>query len=201
MTDSNGNKITRSAGVFTDGLTTSPAVPVLSITGNAAQSLAWTDVLGNAQSTYETDTTYTVETAYGCHPPNEDMTLASQSVLTKITFADTATEGLDWEATPNKGAGFTTGRLARITLPTGGTVSLGYGSFQCAYLEPTSALLRWAREFGSSVIGGVGSMPTFLVRHTGLGPARISRIALWINNRNAKSHIIYALSRITQQPR
>jgi RHS repeat-associated protein len=54
--------------------------------------------------------------------------------MSGVTFPDSSTLSMTY--VPN-GSGYTTGQLASLTLPTGGTVTFGYGVFNCNYLQNT----------------------------------------------------------------
>ena len=134
--DSNGNTVTNNGnGSFTDTL----GVTALTIggAGSAASPLTFTYpvVLQANSSTSATVTifyrTYTVQTNFQCsgiseYGPN------SVDLIDHITLSDASasTYSFTYEATPG-GTGAVTGRLASITLPTGGTISYSYTQGGC----------------------------------------------------------------------
>jgi len=125
ITDSNGNAVTWNG---TSAITDSMGVTALSVTNIATGPFSWTDVnAGSPQVSLTIPGSTKVETNFGCSGVNEygPSTLANADLPTTITLADSRTIGLAYEPTYNK-AGYVTGRVQQITLPTSGTITYGY---------------------------------------------------------------------------
>lgn len=126
--DRNGNKITvDNSGVFTDTLGTT----ALTVSGTAPSPTTFTYVApSGANAAYTMKyTSYTVQTNFGCSGITEYGATAN-NLVSEIDLPDVATNPNDkytftYEATPGH-AGNVTGRLASVTLPTGGTISYAY---------------------------------------------------------------------------
>lgn len=129
--DINGNVV--SPGAFTDPsgnsiiccYTDTLGQVAVTMTGSngSSDTATWTDALGNNQSIALTDTKYTLETAFGCSYDDPDP--STQSFPTSVSFPDTSTMSFTWEKTYLNNGDYT-GRLASITLPTGGLISYAY---------------------------------------------------------------------------
>jgi RHS repeat-associated protein len=129
ITDTNGNIITNNGnGTFTDTL----GVTALTIggTGSAASPLTFSYpvTLQSDQATTATATifykTYTVQTNFGCSGVTE-YGATSIDLTDHLTMPDGSTYAFTYEPTPGV-SGAVTGRLASITLPTGGTINYAY---------------------------------------------------------------------------
>ncbi len=150
VSDTNGNQISfDSSGNFTD--TTGNKVLTISGSGTASSPKMFSYLTYGANpnnttppsaSTIISYKTYTVQTAFGCSGVGE---YNSSGTLTadlpdKITLADGSFYKFAYEPTPGKPANVT-GRLASITLPTGGIISYSYpganGGINCADGTPT----------------------------------------------------------------
>ncbi|MEO6848599.1 MAG: hypothetical protein ABI254_15205, partial [Chthoniobacterales bacterium] len=129
--DSNGNTITNNGnGTFTDTL----GVTALTIGGGAAYgnplTFTYPVALQGDQATSATITvyfkTYTVQTHFQCSGISE-YGAVSADLIDHIVLPDAAasTYTFTYETTPTV-AGAVTGRLASITLPTGGTINYSY---------------------------------------------------------------------------
>src|SRR6266478_3596689 len=120
-TDSNGNQISANgSGVFTDTLGTT----ALTITGSNPVSFAYTSPSGASAAYLIHYTTKTVRTVFGCSGVAE-YGPTSASLINDITLPDGSQYLFTYETTP----GFptnVTGRLASVTLPTGGTITYTY---------------------------------------------------------------------------
>ncbi len=134
-TDRNGNQISVSTGVFTDTLGTT----ALTVAGVAPSNTTFTYTApSTANASYAMIyTTYSIQTNFGCggtvtdYGTNGNMTA---NLVSEIHLPD-------WNATTNPNSkytftyeptyghsGFVTGRLASVTLPTGGTISYQYST-------------------------------------------------------------------------
>jgi RHS repeat-associated protein len=125
ITDTNGNQVTVSpAGVYTDTL----GAPAMTVTGTAPNdvSLTYPNASEGTASYVIKYTTYTVQTNFGCSGISE-YAAANTSLISEIDRPDGSKYSFSYEATPGIGNGAVTGRLASITLPTGGSINYSYG--------------------------------------------------------------------------
>ncbi|HKW87404.1 MAG TPA: RHS repeat-associated core domain-containing protein [Candidatus Acidoferrales bacterium] len=129
VVDRNGNTISLSSGVITDTL----GQTALTFTGSGTPSSPVTFTFqapSGANAVYtEKFTSYTVQTNFGCSGISE-FGPASENLVSEIDLPDIGSIPNDkyvitYEATPGH-AGNVTGRIASITLPTGGTISYSY---------------------------------------------------------------------------
>jgi RHS repeat-associated protein len=92
---------------------------------NSSPSISFTykDSSGDTQTATESFSTYTFRTNFGC-APNEAYPYP-YSFPTSLSLPDGRSFGITYEPTPGY-AGSTTGRIASITLPTGGSISYTY---------------------------------------------------------------------------
>lgn len=142
LTDLSGNTITAAEpngipSYYVDAMGVN-ALALLSPGSNTGFS--WTDANGATQKFNTISATYNFQTTYGCALPSIDADGTTYiSPVTTINFPDGSTESLAYEQTPGKGSSYSTGRLTKITLRTGGTISFGYsGAFNCTMLaSPT----------------------------------------------------------------
>ena len=131
ISDLNGNVITNNgAGTFTDTL----GVAQLKIAGSSMPAspltLTYPTTTQAGGSTSATVAvaykTYTVQTNFGCSGITE-FGATSTNLVDHITLGDgSSTYTFTYEATPGTTTGAVTGRLASITLPTGGTIRYSY---------------------------------------------------------------------------
>jgi RHS repeat-associated protein len=127
-TDRNGNEINiSSSGVFTDTLGTT----ALTVAGVAPSNTTFTYTApSGANASYTMKyASYNVLTNFGCSGITE-YSATGVSLVSEIDLPDQAVNANDkytftYEATPSH-AGYVTGRLASVTLPTGGTISYAY---------------------------------------------------------------------------
>jgi len=127
--DRNGNQITSGNGIYTDTLGTT----VLAVAGfgTPASPLTFTYTApSGANPSYAMKySTYIVQTNFGCSGISE-YGPTSNSLVSEIDLPDVATNPSDkytfnYEQTPGV-PGNVTGRLASVTLPTGGTIYYTY---------------------------------------------------------------------------
>ena len=123
--DSNGNQIPVSNGQYTD--TTGKVA--LTVTGSAPNNtvISYSLPQGSSSSTGSYTVSYksyTVATAFGCTNIAE-YGATSVPLVDRVTRADGAFYQFTYEGTPGS-SGRVTGRVASVTLPTGGTVSSSY---------------------------------------------------------------------------
>jgi RHS repeat-associated protein len=136
LTDRNGNQITVDAsGHHTDTLGTT--VLTAAGSGTPANPRTYTYVApngGNASFTVHY-TAMNVKTNFGCSGISE-YTGTNVNLVTDITLPDNSKYSFTYEATPGY-SGYVTGRIATITVPTGGTINYTYaggssGHITCA---------------------------------------------------------------------
>lgn len=139
FTDRNGNKINvNGSGQFFDTLSSSTPVLTVASTGSPTTQTTYTYTAPSGASAAFTMiyTTYSIQTNFGCTSPNigEYGTNGSTTanLVTEIRLPDwnqstnpNSRYTFAYEQTPSH-AGFYTGRIASITLPTGGVISYTY---------------------------------------------------------------------------
>jgi hypothetical protein len=125
-TDTNGNQISvSSSGVFTDTLGNA----ALTVSQNAPgpsnpTTFTYTPPSGTNVSYTMKYTNQTILTNFGCSGISE-YSASSVALVSEIDLPDGTKYLFSYEATPGH-SGDVTGRLASVTLPTGGTISYAY---------------------------------------------------------------------------
>jgi RHS repeat-associated protein len=122
-TDTNGNEISYASGVFTDTLGTT----VLTVSGlgtPASPNLFQYTAPGGTATAKLIYTSYSVKTGFGCSGVSE-YSITQQNLVSEILLADGTSYTFTYEPTPG-GSGTVTGRVASVTLPTGGVESITY---------------------------------------------------------------------------
>ena len=122
-TDRNGNQITvNSSGVFTDTLGTT----ALTVVGTAPSptTFTYTTTSGGSASFTMHYVAKNIKTNFGCSSVN-NTTLNSVNLVSDVTLPDGSAYSFLYEDTPGF-SGYVTGRLKKITLPTGGTIEYAY---------------------------------------------------------------------------
>lgn len=158
LQDRNGNIIsTDGKGNYYDTL--SGTTPVLIQAGSGTPSspytFSYTPPAGSPNAVYSMKyTTYSVQTNFGCSGVTDFGTngTTTANLVSEIDLPDGTKYLFTYEPTPGK-SGFVTGRLASLTLPTGGTLSYTYqggnnGIF-CAD-GSTAGFKRYTPDTGSS---------------------------------------------------
>lgn len=183
FTDTNGNEISASSsGAFTDTM----GKTVLTLAGAAPNPVAYTytDSNGVSQTVTVNYSEYTVQTNFGV----SGITEYSQSnipLVSSIVFsADNSSYTFTYEATPGNSSDVT-GRIASITLRTGGTISYVYtggnngveadGTTAGLNRTTTDGTMTYARSAVTSTTStttitdatGNQSVSTFLINPTG----------------------------------
>jgi hypothetical protein len=127
ITDANGNQISiSSGGVITDTLNTT----ALTVTGSAPNPVtyAYTAPSGSQVNVEVTYVQYSVQTCFQVSGVNE-YPATQVPLVDRVTLPDTSFYQFYYEPTVGCGTtGKTTGRIASVTLPTGGTITYTYGS-------------------------------------------------------------------------
>ena len=122
LIDSNGNEITVSDGLYTD----TTGTVALSVLGTAPSNtvLSYPTTTGSSANYTVSYQQYTVQTAFGCSGVSE-YGATSMSLPHTITLPDSSIYQFTYEATPGV-SGSVTGRIASVTLPSGGVISYAY---------------------------------------------------------------------------
>ena len=133
--DRNGNEITTTQqSGFPTTWTDTLGQTVLSAAGSGTPSSPLVFSWNNAQSQQEAVTVnyqnYNIHTNFGCSGISE-YSASSVALVSSIVLADGSKYTFSYEPTPGY-SGDVTGRLASITLPTGGTVSYAWGPPDCS---------------------------------------------------------------------
>ncbi len=157
VVDSNGNEITLSSGVYTDTLGTTALTIAGSGTPASPTTYSYTAPSGATAKFTVKYTSKTVRTNYGCSGVSEYGPTAT-NLITEIDLPDQSVNSLDkytftYETTPGF-SGDVTGRLASMTLPTGGTITYTYtggssGHITCAD-GSAATLWRYTPDTGSN---------------------------------------------------
>jgi RHS repeat-associated protein len=125
-TDHNGNKISiNSTGTFTDTLGTNVLTVAGSGTPSSPKTLTYTSPSGAASYTVKYSA-YTVQTSFNCTGISE-YGPTSVNLISEIDLPDNSKYTFNYEPTHGL-AGKVTGRIASITLPTGGSISYAYST-------------------------------------------------------------------------
>ena len=153
ITDSNGNQLTSSVSgsivTFTDTLATT--VMTVDSTNPSAVKYSYTGPDGSAASITVNYSTYTVATNFRVTGIAE-YPATLKSLPSSITFPDSSSYQFTYEATPAM-TGDITGRLASITLPTGGQVSYAYDYTQVGLpggINGTGTTVGFTRSAGGN---------------------------------------------------
>lgn len=125
-TDNNGNEISASS----TGITDTMGMTALSYSGSAPNPVVYTytDSNGNKQTVTVNYATYAVETAFGV-PGISEYSNSSVPLVSSIAYSGDGTSySFGYECTPGtSGSGCpVTGRIASVTLRTGGTINYKY---------------------------------------------------------------------------
>lgn len=139
FTDRNGNKINvNGSGQFFDTLSSSTAALTVASTGSPTTQTTYTYTAPSGASAAFTIiyTTYSIQTNFGCTSPNigeyGQNGTTTANLVTEIRLPDwnqstnpNSHYVFAYEPTPSH-SGFYTGRVASVTLPTGGVISYTY---------------------------------------------------------------------------
>jgi RHS repeat-associated protein len=124
LTDSNGNKITVSGNQIFDTLSSTVAVLTMSGTPSTPPvKYQFTNPQGTNSFVTVNYKSYTVQTDFACGIT--EYSQPSIPLVDTIVMPDSSKYSFTYETTPNN-SNAVTGRLASITLPTGGTISYTY---------------------------------------------------------------------------
>jgi RHS repeat-associated protein len=119
ITETSQNKST----VYEDSLS---ATPIVGWANSSANSITYTDAAGNPQTFQINNGSYTIQTAFGCSSVR-DIAAGSATLPSSIT-TPTGNISFTYETTQGDThtPHYTTGRIASITYPTGGSVTYAY---------------------------------------------------------------------------
>ena len=120
FTDTNGNQLSTSGNNLVDTL----GKTVLTISGTNPVVYSSTNPQGTTSSTKVYYTTFQIKTGFGCSAVN-DVTVANVPLITSIVLPDNTSYVFDYEHTYNN-SGYRTGRIASMTLPSGGQITYSY---------------------------------------------------------------------------
>jgi len=128
LTDNNGNKTTVSGSSVYDTL--SSTVAVLTATGTPSSppvKYAYTNPQGGTSYVTVTYVAHTVKTAFGCSTVTGEYNQSNIPLVDQVQMPDGGVYSFTYETTPGySGQTVVTGRLASISLPTGGSISYTY---------------------------------------------------------------------------
>ncbi len=144
LTDPNQNKITTDGTYFKDTAGTT----LLTVTGGAPSNLVFTYTAPSTAPASVTITyrTYTVQTNFNVWVNGSrivEYPATQQSLVDAVTLPDASTYHFTYELTANSNGTNVTGRIASVTLPTGGTIIYGYGSGVNYMMADGSPLYMW----------------------------------------------------------
>lgn len=117
--------------VYGDTLGTTAATATLTSSTNGVDTYSYTDSTGAQQSYTVHWTNYYWKTNFGCHSingsyPSDNSNSTATPFPTSVTLADGSTMTFTYEQTPGSSSAYTTGRLASLTLPSGGLITYAY---------------------------------------------------------------------------
>lgn len=154
FTDANGNQINAGYSSGTVTFTDTLGVTALTASGSGTQSSpvvsTYTGPNGSASATMKY-TNFNIKTNFSCSGVTE-YNASNVALVTEIDLADNTKYTFSYEDTPGY-SGYKTGRLASVTLPTGGTISYQYtgsnNGIICAD-GSTATLKRFTPDTGSN---------------------------------------------------
>lgn len=155
--DNNGNELTTSVvgatTTFTDTLGTTPLT--VNVASSSQTTYTYTAPSGAQPNIAFNYTQMTVQTVFGCSGVTEYPATAV-FLVTSVTLPDSTSYTFTYETTPNDThtPHYVTGRIASVTLPTGGTISYTYtggssGHITCAD-GSASGIQRFTPDTGSN---------------------------------------------------
>jgi hypothetical protein len=157
MTDPNGNTISATTDTLGQTAMTTTGIGLNGQMPGTA-TFTWTDALSHNQTVTLTpqSPSPTLYTAFGCAADGSP--IPNSTLPASISFPDTSSAGFTWEISPLNGSDYT-GRIASITLPTGGTISYAYsgGTNGINCLDGTPATMTRTTPDGQWVYTHVAS--------------------------------------------
>jgi YD repeat-containing protein len=112
-------------GYYTDYTGTTFLTPIYSSVIPPNPQYQWTDSTGTTQTISVTTSKYTVQSNFQC-PNVIDSSIGFSYFPVTVSLPDGSRYSITWEQTPGYGSTYTTGRLASVKLPTGGTITYSY---------------------------------------------------------------------------
>jgi RHS repeat-associated protein len=150
-------------------------------------SFSYTNASGSAAAYTVNYSPYFFATAFAC-PNQPDTTGAAVSLPSSVSFPDGTSLSITYEHTPGYGTNYTTGRLASLTLPTGGqityTYSGGTNGINCFDSSPATI----TRTEGSSSVSYTHAPQNFT-------PAAYTTVV----NNNTSDKVVYTFERGNSQ--
>jgi RHS repeat-associated protein len=127
LNDSNGNILSTAINGSTTTFTDTLGATALTISGAPPGNVTYTfpNSSGGNSTVTVAYTSFNIQTNFQCSGVNE-YSATGVNLPTSITQADGSQYQIAYEQTPSYGTGYTTGRIASLTLPTGGTISYSY---------------------------------------------------------------------------
>ncbi|MGH9325318.1 MAG: hypothetical protein ACRD2B_01310, partial [Terriglobia bacterium] len=122
--DSDGNQVTR--GTANGDFVLVDTLGLNALTFNSFTQYSYTNFSGGTSSVTVGLSSFTVQTNFGCSGISE-FGPQSESLVTSISMPDGTSYSFTYEPTPGH-SGSVTGRIASVTLPTGGTIRYSYSS-------------------------------------------------------------------------
>jgi len=125
-TDANGNEITvNNSGQFFDTHSATTAALTVSGTAPSPTTFVYPETSGNATYTMNySSTAVNIKTNFGC-PGVGEYTATGVYLVSSIVLPDGSQYGFTYEQTPGYST-YTTARISKVTLPTGGTITYDY---------------------------------------------------------------------------
>jgi len=162
-TNPNGNQISvDGSGNFTDTLgMTALAVSAPAPGPSSPTTFSYTPPSGGSATVTMSYVTYTVQTNFGCSGIAE-YGATNNSLVDRVTLPDGSFYQFHYEATPGNPSNVT-GRLASVTLPTGGMISYAYtgGSNGIVCADGSAAGLTRSTPDGTWTYARSGSAPAW----------------------------------------
>ena len=157
VTDRNGNQITVTSNNGTYTFTDTLGQTALTVTGTAPSpvTFSYTAPSGGTASYTVKYSSYNVQTKFGCSTVTDYGTngTTTANLVSEIDLPDSSKYTFQYESTPGV-TGFVTGRLASVTLPTGGTISYTYTGGSSGHITCTdgsaSGFQRHTPDTGTS---------------------------------------------------
>jgi RHS repeat-associated protein len=162
--DPNGNSITFATSSGTTTFTDTLGLTALTVSGSGTPSspVDYTYAGWSGQATVQVNYgTYTVQTNFGCSGIVE-YGATQQYLVSSITLPDNTSYSFTYETTPGY-APHVTGRLASVTLPTGGTITYSYSGGSNGVICQDGSVPTLTRTVNP---GGGGTPGTWTYVHT-----------------------------------
>lgn len=153
LKNTNGNFISTDGTTFTDTL----GATALTLSGSGTPSSPFVYSFPNSSGGTSTVTThytsYTIQTNFQCSGISE-YSASGVNLPTSIVLPDLSQYQFTYEQTPGSGPGFTTGRIASVTLPTGGTITYTYTGSNNGINCTDGSTMGLTRALGGNIDAG-----------------------------------------------